>query len=134
MEWNYLFRKKRLQDVVESVNKSIDDTIEIDAIDTRFIQNSAENLEAISKVVDIKISLDLKIIENLVAKYPSFITINKFKKNLRNKLTIASMTKDYDKLLGRDDTEKVLVDVTNYFVSMKPIRTLQTIKVKASVA
>ena len=38
------------------------------------------------------------------------------------------MTKDYDKLLGRDDTEKVLVDVTNYFVSMKPIRTLQTIK------
>ena len=35
------------------------------------------------------------------------------------------MTKDYDKLLGRDDTEKVLVDVTNYFVSMKPIRTLQ---------
>ena len=56
------------------------------------------------------------------------------KKNLRNKLTIASMTKDYDKLLGRDDTEKVLVDVTNYFVSMKPIRTLQTIKVKASVA
>ena len=69
--------KKSLQDVVESVNKSIDDTIEIDAIDTRFIQNSAENLEAISKVVDIKISLDLKIIENLVAKYPSFITINK---------------------------------------------------------
>ena len=56
MEWNYLL-KKRLQDVVESVNKSIDDTIEIDAIDTRFIQNSAENLEAISKVVDIKISL-----------------------------------------------------------------------------
>ena len=56
------------------------------------------------------------------------------KKNLRNKLTIASMTKDYDKLLGRDDTEKVLVDVTNYFVSMKPIRTLQTIKVKESVA
>ena len=45
------------------------------------------------------------------------------------------MTKDYDKLLGRDDTEKVLVDVTNYFVSMKPIRTLlQTIKVKESVA
>ena len=43
------------------------------------------------------------------------------------------MTKDYDKLLGRDDTEKVLVDVTNYF-SMKPIRTLQTIKVKESVA
>ena len=77
MEWNYLFRKKRLQDIVESVNKSIDDTIEIDAIDTRFIQNSAENLEAISKVVDIKISLDLKIIENLVAKYLSFITINK---------------------------------------------------------
>ena len=32
------------------------------------------------------------------------------------------MTKDYDKLLGRDDTEKVLVDVTNYFVSMKPIK------------
>ena len=59
------------------MNKSIDDTIEIDAIDTRFIQNSAENLEAISKVVDIKISLDLKIIVNLVAKYPSFITINK---------------------------------------------------------
>ena len=56
------------------------------------------------------------------------------KKNLRNKLTIASMTKDYDKLLGRDDTEKVLVDVTNYFVSMKPIRTLQTIKVKESFA
>ena len=56
------------------------------------------------------------------------------KKNLRNKLTIASMTKDYDQLLGRDDTEKVLVDVTNYFVSMKPIRTLQTIKVKESVA
>ena len=56
------------------------------------------------------------------------------KKNLRNKLTIASMTKDYDKLLGRDDTEKVLVDVTNYFVSMKPIRTLQTIKVKECVA
>ena len=77
MEWNYLFRKKRLQDVVESVNKSIDDTIEIDAIDTRFIQNSAENLEAISKVVDIKISLDLETIENLAAKYPSFITINK---------------------------------------------------------
>ena len=45
------------------------------------------------------------------------------KKNLRNKLTIASMTKDYDKLLGRDDTEKVLVDVTNYFVRMKPIKT-----------
>ena len=44
------------------------------------------------------------------------------------------MTKDYDQLLGRDDTEKVLVDVTNYFVSMKPIRTLQTIKVKESVA
>ena len=44
------------------------------------------------------------------------------------------MTKDYDKLLGRDDTEKVLVDVTNYFVSMKPIRTLQTIKVFESVA
>ena len=59
------------------MNKSIDDTIEIDAIDTRFIQNSAENLEAISKVVDIKISFDLKIIENIVAKYPSFITINK---------------------------------------------------------
>ena len=77
MEWNYLFRKKRLQDIVESVNKSIDDTIEIDAIDTRFIQNSDENLEAISKVVDIKISLDLKTIENLAAKYPSFITINK---------------------------------------------------------
>ena len=75
--WMELSIKKRLQDVVESVNKSIDDTIEIDAIDTRFIQNSAENLEAISKVVDIKISLDLKIIENLVAKYPSFITINK---------------------------------------------------------
>ena len=56
------------------------------------------------------------------------------KKNLRNKLTIASMTKDYDKLLGRDDTEKVLVDVTNYFISMKPIRTLRTIKVKESVA
>ena len=55
------------------------------------------------------------------------------KKNLRNKLTIASMTKDYDKLLGRDDTEKVLVDVTNYFVSMKPIRTLRTIKVKECV-
>ena len=124
--------KKSLQDVVESVNKSIDDTI--DAIDTRFIQKSVENLEAISKVVDIKISLDLETIENLAAKYPSFITINKFKKNLRNKLTIASMTKDYDKLLGRDDTEKVLVDVTNYFVSMKPIRTLQTIKVKESVA
>ena len=33
------------------------------------------------------------------------------------------MTKDYDKLLGRDDTEKVLVDVTNYFVRMKPIKT-----------
>ena len=32
------------------------------------------------------------------------------------------MTKDYDKLLGRDDTEKVLVDVTNYFFSMKPRR------------
>ena len=78
MEWNYLFRKKRLQDVVESVNKSIDDTIEIDAIDTRFIQKSAENLEAISKVVDIKVSLDLKTIENIAAKYPSFITINKF--------------------------------------------------------
>ena len=76
MEWNYLFRKKRLQDVVESVNKLIDDTI--DAIDTKFTQKSVENLEAISKVVDIKISLDLKIIiENLVAKYPSFITINK---------------------------------------------------------
>ena len=67
--------KKSLQ---ESVNKSIDDTIEIDAIDTRFIQNSAENLEAISKVVDIKISLDIETIENLAAKYPSFITINKF--------------------------------------------------------
>ena len=60
----------------ESVNKSIDDTI--DAIDTRFIQKSVENLEAISKVVDIKISLDLETIENLAAKYPSFITINKF--------------------------------------------------------
>ena len=48
------------------------------------------------------------------------------KKNLRNKLTIASMTKDYDKLLGRDDTEKVLVDVTNYFVRMKPIKTQDT--------
>ena len=65
--------KKSLQ---ESVNKSIDDTI--DAIDTRFIQKSVENLEAISKVVDIKISLDLETIENLAAKYPSFITINKF--------------------------------------------------------
>ena len=66
--------KKSLQ---ESVNKSIDDTI--DAIDTRFIQKSVENLEAISKVVDIKISLDLETIENLAAKYPSFITI-KFEK------------------------------------------------------
>ena len=65
--------KKSLQG---SVNKSIDDTI--DAIDTRFIQKSVENLEAISKVVDIKISLDLETIENLAAKYPSFITINKF--------------------------------------------------------
>ena len=65
--------KKSLQ---ESVNKSIDDTI--DAIDTRFIQKSVENLEAISKVVDIKISLDLETIKNLAAKYPSFITINKF--------------------------------------------------------
>ena len=64
--------KKSLQ---ESVNKLIDDTI--DAIDTRFIQKSVENLEAISKVVDIKISLDLETIENLAAKYPSFITINK---------------------------------------------------------
>ena len=44
------------------------------------------------------------------------------------------MTKDYDQLLGRDDTEKVLVDVTQYFISMKPIRTLRTIKVKESVA
>ena len=68
--------KKSLQDVVESVNKSIDDTI--DAIDTKFIQKSVENLEAISKVVDIKISLDLETVENLAAKYPSFITINKF--------------------------------------------------------
>ena len=68
----------RVQDVVQSVNKSIDDTI--DEIDTRFIQNSIENLEAISKVVDIQISLDLKTIENLAAKYPSFITINKFEK------------------------------------------------------
>ena len=42
--------------------------------------------------------------------------------------------KEYDKLLGRDDTEKVLVDVANYFVSLKPIRTLQTIKVKERVA
>ena len=47
--------KKSLQ---ESVNKSIDDTI--DAIDTRFIQKLVENLEAISKVIDIKINLDLK--------------------------------------------------------------------------
>ena len=76
MEWNHLFRKKSLQDVVESVNKSIDNTI--DAIDTRFIQKSVENLEASSKVVDIKISLDLETIENLAAKYPSFLTINKF--------------------------------------------------------
>ena len=44
MEWNYLFRKKRLQDVVESVNKSIDDTI--DAIDTKFKQNSVENFQS----------------------------------------------------------------------------------------
>ena len=66
----------RVQDVVQSVNKSIDDTI--DEIDTRFIQNSIENLEAISKVVDIKRSLDLETIEHLAAKYPSFITINKF--------------------------------------------------------
>ena len=100
----------------------------------QLIQNLNKIRFKISKVVDIKISLDLETIENLAAKYPSFIMINKFKKNLRNKLTIASMTKDYDKLLGRDDTEKVLVDVTNYFVSMKPIRTLQTIKVKESVA
>ena len=65
--------KKSLQ---ESVNKSIDDTI--DAIDTRFIQKSVENLEAISKIVDIKISLDLETMENLAAKYPSFIMSNKF--------------------------------------------------------
>ena len=65
---------------------------------------------------------------------PASLRSTNFKKNLRNKLTIASMTKDYDKLLGRDDTEKVLVDVTNYFVSMKPIRTLRTIKVKECVA
>ena len=51
--------KKSLQ---ESVNKSIDDTI--DAIDTKFKQNSVD--------------LDLETIENLAAKYPSFITINKF--------------------------------------------------------
>ena len=47
--------------------------------------------------------------------------------NLRNKLTIASMSqkvcnKECDKLLCRDDTEKVLVGATNYFVSMKPRR------------
>ena len=36
--------KKRLQDVVESVNKSIDDTI--DAIDTKFKQNSVENFQS----------------------------------------------------------------------------------------
>ena len=41
--------------------------------------------------------------------------------NLRNKLTIASI-KECDKLLCRDDTEKVLVGATNYFVSMKPRR------------
>ena len=46
--------KKSLQDVVESVNKSIDDTIEIDAIDTRFIQNSAENLEQFPKLLTLK--------------------------------------------------------------------------------
>ena len=36
--------KKCLQDVVESVNKSIDDTI--DAIDTKFKQNSVENFQS----------------------------------------------------------------------------------------
>ena len=34
--------------------------------------------------------------------------------------------KEYDKLLGRDDAEKVIVEyVTNYFVNMKPRRTYQ---------
>ena len=42
--------KKIIHDVVQSVNKSIDDTI--DAIDTRFIQKSVEKFDAISKVVD----------------------------------------------------------------------------------
>ena len=63
---------------------------------------------------------------------PASLRPTNFKKNLRNKLTIASMTKIMTSFW--DDTEKVLVDVTNYFVSMKPIRTLQTIKVKESVA
>ena len=53
MEWNYLF-KKRLQDVVESVNKSIDDTIEIDAIDTRFIQSQLKIWRQFPKLLTLK--------------------------------------------------------------------------------
>ena len=50
--------------------------------------------------------------------------------NLRNKLTIASMSqkvcnKEYDKILGKDETEKVLVGATKSFINMKPRRPYQ---------
>ena len=70
-----------IQDVVSSVNKSIEDTI--DAIDTRFVKKSVENLEAISKVVDTKRNIDHETIEHLANKYPSFITIKKFEKEAK---------------------------------------------------
>ena len=69
------------QEVVESVNNSIEDTVE--ALDVRFIQRSVENLELISVIVDPKQIVDTTVVKSLADKYPSFVNEEKLQKEMK---------------------------------------------------